>query len=163
MNHLKALIMKFLMIAVVLLLILTVIYDVEIEKTLLISLALTLIAYVLGDLMIFRRAGDGASNKQSATRDSKNYVSNKHADARDPHEDHKKRNMMATIADILLSFFVIWVMGESMIKNPGEDIIQAALISALIIGVGEWFFHKYLDKNVFPEKNGHAVTNNSHH
>lgn len=149
MNHAKALIIKFLMIAVVLLVILTVIYDVEIEKTLLISLVLTLIAYVLGDLMIFRRTGDGSSNKQSG---------NNHSGHRDPHEDHKKRNMMATIADIVLSFLVIWLMSDGMINGAEDEIIRAALFSALVIGVGEWFFHQYLDKNVFPEKDGRAVS-----
>ncbi|MDN7246281.1 YndM family protein [Planococcus shenhongbingii] len=152
MNHVKALIMKFIMIAVVLLVILTGIYDVEFEKTLLISLVLTLIAYVLGDLMIFRKTGDGASNKQTG---------NNHAAGHDRHEDHKKRNMMATIADIVLSFLVIWLLGDALIENA-EDIIQAALISALVIGAGEWFFHKYLDKNVFPEKDGRAVTGTTH-
>lgn len=158
MNHAKALVMKFLMIAVVLLVILTVIYDVEIEKTLLISLVLTLIAYVLGDLMIFRRTGDGSSNKQNGN-NVNNSNGNKNAH---PHEDHKKRNMMATIADIILSFLVIWLMGDGMIKGADNEIIRAALFSALVIGVGEWFFHKYLDKNVFPEKDGRAVSDIKH-
>lgn len=161
MNHAKALIVKFLMIAVVLLVILTVIYDVEIEKTLLISLVLTLIAYVLGDLMIFRKTGDGSSNKQNGN-NVNNSNGNNHSHHRDPHEDHKKRNMMATIADIILSFLVIWLMGDGMIKGADDEIIRAALFSALVIGVGEWFFHKYLDKNVFPEKDGRAVSDTNH-
>lgn len=148
MNHAKALILKFVMIAVVLLVILTGIYDVEIEKTLLISLVLTLIAYVLGDLMIFRKIGDRASNDRTG---------NNQSAGRDRHEDHKKRNMMATIADIILAFLVIWLMGDALIDDA-EDIIQAAFISALVIGAGEWFFHKYLDKSVFPEKDGRAVS-----
>lgn len=152
MNHIKALILKFIMIAVVLLVILTGIYDTEIEKTLLISLVLTLIAYVLGDLMFFRKTGDRESNDKTG---------NNHSSSHDRHEDHKKRNMMATIADIILSFLVIWLMGDAMIENA-EDIVQAALISALVIGVGEWFFHKYLDKNVFPEKDGRAVSGDTH-
>lgn len=69
---------------------------------------------------------------------------------------------MATIADIILSFLVIWLMGDGMIKGAGDEIIRAALFSALVIGVGEWFFHKYLDKNVFPEKDGRAVSDTNH-
>lgn len=59
MNHVKAPVIKFVMIAVVLLIILTGIFDVEFEKTLLISLALTVAADALGDLMIFRKTGKG--------------------------------------------------------------------------------------------------------
>lgn len=57
MNHVKALIIKFLMIAVVLLVILTLFFDVPFMDTVWISIALTLIAYIMGDLMIFRKAG----------------------------------------------------------------------------------------------------------
>ena len=149
MNHVKALVIKFVMIAVVLLIILTGIYDVEFEKTLLISLVLTLIAYALGDLMIFRKMG-----KQTQHNGANNNNANH------DREDHNKRNLMATIADIVLAFLVIWLMGDALIEDA-EDIVQAALISALVIGAGEWFFHKYLDRNVFPEKNGRATTGTS--
>ncbi|TWT13224.1 YndM family protein [Planomicrobium sp. CPCC 101079] len=148
MNHVKALIMKFIMIAVVLLIILTGIFDVEFGDTLLISLVLTAVAYVLGDLMIFRKTGDRTANTQTAG----------HSNT----ADHKKRNTMATIGDIVTSFLVIWLMGQMLFANT-EDIIAASLISALVIGGGEWFFHKYLDKNVFPEKDGHAATGNTRH
>ncbi|WP_033542326.1 YndM family protein [Planococcus sp. CAU13] len=140
MNHVKALIIKFLMIAVVLLIILTGIYDVEFGDTLLISLVLTVLAYALGDLMIFRKTGD--RNRDGAGRVD---------------DDHTKRNAMATVSDIVLSFLVIWLMGEMLLADD-PDLIQAAIISALVIGAGEWFFHKYLDKSVFPEK-GHNVGN----
>ncbi|MDN7245228.1 DUF2512 family protein [Planococcus shenhongbingii] len=145
MNHLKALIIKFVMIAVVLSIILTGIYDVEFGDTLLISLVLTLLAYALGDLMVFRKTGNQTAH---------GHAGNTHANN---HENHKKRNTMATIADIVLSFLVIWLMGDALINNS-EDIVQAALISAIVIGAGEWFFHKYLDRNVFPEKDAHATT-----
>ncbi|MGI2327980.1 YndM family protein [Planococcus sp. YIM B11945] len=153
MNHVKALVIKFIMIALVLLIILTGIYDVEFDKTLLISLVLTVLAYALGDLMIFRKAGNRAANDRN---------SNNHSDRHDREADHKKRNVMATIADIVLSFLVIWLLGDALVENA-EDIMQAALISALVIGAGEWFFHKYLDKNVFPEKDGRAATGNDRH
>ena len=141
MNHLKALVIKFLMIAVVLLIILTGIFDVEFGDTLLISLVLTLVAYVLGDLMIFRKTGDRSD----------------HTRANDNHSDHTKRNAIATIADIVTAFLVIWLMGEALFADT-EDLIMASIISALVIGAGEWFFHKYLDRNVFPEKNDHTTT-----
>lgn len=128
MNHVKALAMKFLMIAAVLLIILTLFFDVPFVDTLWISLALTLVAYVMGDLMIFRKAGDRS--------------------------DQNKRNAIATVSDIVVAFLVIWLMGEALVSND-VNIITPAIISAIVIGGGEWFFHKYLDRSVFPEKQNH--------
>lgn len=131
MNHVKALVIKFLMIAVVLLIILTLFFDVPFMDTIWISLALTIIAYLLGDLMIFRKAGDRT--------------------------DQNKRNAIATISDIVVAFLVIWLIGDALVGND-VDIITPAIISAIVIGGGEWFFHKYLDSSVFPEKHGTANT-----
>ncbi|WKA54452.1 YndM family protein [Planococcus shixiaomingii] len=153
MNHIKALIMKFIMIAIVLSIILTGIFDVEFSDTLLISLVLTVVAYLLGDLMIFRKTGDRDAHDRTGNNDTAGHSNS---------ADHKKRNMMATIGDIVLSFLVIWLMGEMLFAKT-DDIIAASLISALAIGAGEWFFHKYLDKNVFPEKDGRAATGNTNH
>ncbi|WKA55880.1 YndM family protein [Planococcus shixiaomingii] len=131
MNHVKALIIKFVMIAVVLLIILTGFFKVSFVDTLWISLVLTLVAYAMGDLMIFRKAGDA--------------------------RDQNKRNMIATISDIVVAFLVIWLVGDALIGN-NPDIVTASIISAIVIGAGEWFFHKYLDRNVFPEKHDHTTT-----
>ena len=131
MNHVKALIMKFVMIAAVLLIILTGFFKVSFADTLWISLILTLVAYVMGDLMIFRKAGDA--------------------------RNQNKRNMIATISDIVVAFLVIWLVGDALIGN-NPDIVTASIISAIVIGAGEWFFHKYLDRNVFPEKHDHTTT-----
>lgn len=128
MNHVKALAMKFVMIAAVLLVILTLFFDVPFVNTLWISLVLTLVAYVMGDLMIFRKAGDRS--------------------------DQNKRNAIATVSDIVVAFLVIWLMGEALVSND-VNIITPAIISAIVIGGGEWFFHKYLDRSVFPEKQNH--------
>lgn len=129
MNHVKALAMKFVMIAAVLLIILTLFFDVPFVDTLWISLVLTLVAYVMGDLMIFRKAGDRS--------------------------DQNKRNAIATVSDIVVAFLVIWLMGEALVSND-VNIITPAIISAIVIGGGEWFFHKYLDRSVFPEKQNHT-------
>lgn len=131
MNHVKALIMKFVMIAAVLLIILTVFFDVPFADTLWISLALTLVAYVMGDLMIFRKAGNAG--------------------------EQNKRNMIATISDIVVAFLVIWLMGDALVGG-NINIVTPAIISAIVIGAGEWFFHKYLDRSVFPEKHDHTTT-----
>lgn len=131
MNHVKALAIKFVMIAAVLFIILTLMFDVPLADTLWISLALTIIAYAMGDLMVFRKAGNRA--------------------------EQNKRNAIATVADIVVAFLVIWVMGEALVGND-VNIATPAIVSAILIGGGEWFFHKYLDRSVFPEKDDHAPT-----
>lgn len=131
MNHVKALIIKFVMIAAVLLIVLTGFFDVPFMDSIWISLVLTVVAYAMGDLMIFRKAGDAA--------------------------DRTKRNAIATISDIVVAFLVIWLMGEALVGG-NVDIITASIISALVIGAGEWFYHIYLDRSVFPEKHDHTTT-----
>jgi hypothetical protein len=43
-------------------------------------------------------------------------------------------------------------MGASFFGNT-IPVIQATVVSAIVIAVGEWFFHKYLDKNVLNTNN----------
>ena len=132
MQHAKALAIKFVMILAVLTFIHTIIFDGAFTDTLIISAVLTVAAYVLGDLMIFRKAGNDAN----------------------PNNDHYKRNIIGTSSDLVVAFLIIWVLGELLFTND-MNIVGSAVISALIIGLGEWVFHIYLDKNVFPEKTQH--------
>jgi hypothetical protein len=83
MKHLKALLIKFVMSAVVLGIVLTGIYNYDFSDIMLISLVLTVVAYALGDLLVYRNAADDS--------------------------DYKKRNIVATISDLILSFLVIWI------------------------------------------------------
>lgn len=122
MEHIKAILIKFVMITAVLGIILTGIFDISFTETLIISFILTLGAYVIGDMMIFRMSGDET--------------------------EHTKRNTIATLSDIGLSFVVIWLLSELMASGK-DNLAMAAFISALLIGAGEWFFHVYLDKRVF--------------
>ena len=122
MNHLKALVIKFVMIAAVLGIILAGFFDFAFSDTLVISLVLTLLAYVVGDLGIFQNTG--ARTEQD------------------------KRNIIATLSDVLLAAIVIYFMGLSFAENS-ESIVAAAIVSAVVIGLGEWFFHKYIDRQVF--------------
>ncbi|MFP7733301.1 YndM family protein [Priestia aryabhattai] len=132
MKHLKALIIKFVMSALVLGIVLTVIYNYDFSDSILISLVLTVVAYALGDLLVYRNAADDS--------------------------DSKKRNIVATISDLILSFLVIWIMGTSLFGNT-STIIQGSVVSAIVITLGEWFFHNYLDKHVFNTNNyGHTDT-----
>lgn len=132
MEHLKALAVKFVMIAVVLGVILTGIFGVEVADMLTVSLVLTLGAYILGDLMVFKRL---KGNQQ-------------------------KRNTAATLSDAGLAFVLLWFMGTSMF--PEHNVILASLISAIVLAAGEWFFHKYLDNQIF--NNGRSYhTDPIHH
>lgn len=122
MKHIKALLIKFLMIAVVLLVVLTWIFDVSFMDSIWTALVLTVLAYILGDFLLFRLA---------ANRSSQNV-----------------RNMIATGGDIIIAFLTIWFMQIALVDADG-NLALGTLIAALIISGGEWFFHKYLDQNVF--------------
>jgi hypothetical protein len=118
-DHLKAIAIKFVMVAVVLGVILTGIFGVEVSDMLTVSIVLTLGAYILGDLMVFKRLNG----------------------------DQKKRNTVATLADAGLAFVILWFMGTAMF--PDTNVVLASLISAIVLAAGEWFFHKYLDNEIF--------------
>jgi hypothetical protein len=118
-DHLKAIAIKFVMVAVVLGVILTGIFGVEVSDMLTVSVVLTLGAYILGDLMIFKRVNG----------------------------EQKKRNTIATLSDAALAFIILWFMGTAMF--PDTNVVLASLISAIVLAAGEWFFHKYLDNEIF--------------
>lgn len=126
MNHAKALIIKFVMITAVLLVVLTWIFDISFVDTLLISLALTALSYMMGDLLIFLNAGKPS--------------------------DQLTRNSIATFIDFVVAFLVIWFVGQLLTGSMAE-LVAPALVAALVITVGEWFFHKYMDYRVMPEYN----------
>ena len=132
MQHIKAIAIKFVMILGVLTFIHTFIFGGSFTNTLTISVVLTIAAYLLGDLIIFRKAGNDANRNN----------------------DHYKRNTIATGSDLVVAFLLIWLLGELLFTND-RNIAGAAAISALVISLGEWVFHIYLDKNVFPEKTEH--------
>ena len=122
MNHLKAIILKFFMLAIVLLVVLTLFFNVEIMDSIWTALVLTFFAYVLGDLLLFRMA----ANRSGQT----------------------IRNLIATIGDVVIAFLTIWFMLVAL-TDANENLALASLISAIAIGAGEWVFHLYLDKYVF--------------
>lgn len=80
----------------------------------LISLALTAISYIIGDLAILPISS----------------------------------NTVATIADAGLAFATIYVFNY-VFSQPAIP-IRAAIFGALGIAIGEWFFHRFLVKSVFP-------------
>lgn len=121
MKHVYALLIKFIMVAVVLEIILGVMTDLAFTEILYVSVAVTVLAYVIGDLLIL-----AASN-----------------------------NTVATLADAGLALFIIYMFNYIW---PARTIsFTDALVAAVVIGVGEWFFHKYVAKNVFPSESANKI------
>lgn len=116
MNHVKALLIKFIMCTAVLWIVLGVLYNVTFGDILTIGLLLTGVSYIVGDLLILPKLG----------------------------------NQSATIADFVLAFFGTWVLGAMLIEHP-IPLVTASFISALLITIGEYFFHRYMDNHVLDE------------
>ena len=58
----------------------------------------------------------------------------------------RSNNTIATIADIGLSFFLIWYIGSVLTDG---NMFYPSLISAIGIGLFEFVFHKYVLNHVF--------------
>ncbi|MGV6971062.1 YndM family protein [Bacillus halotolerans] len=59
-------------------------------------------------------------------------------------------NMIASLADFGLSLVILWVFLETQTRN-GFSPFAAALIASVCLTVFEYFFHRYLLKNVLDE------------
>ena len=118
-KYVTSIIIKFVMIAAVLLVVLGLFYGVSFAHIVWTSLVLTAVAYVLGDLFVLPFGG----------------------------------NMAATISDFALSFLTIWLIG-AYFYDPYVPVVGAAFFSSLVIAVGEWFFHRYMNQQVLrdPER-----------
>jgi hypothetical protein len=62
----------------------------------------------------------------------------------------KTNNMVATMSDIGLAFFVIWLMSEALTVDVNT--FGRSLIAAIGVGIFEYFFHRYLSKNVINQQ-----------
>jgi hypothetical protein len=56
-------------------------------------------------------------------------------------------NITASFADFGLAFLLIWAMAANM--TPVDNVLIPSLIAAAGVAVFEYFYHKYLVKNVF--------------
>ncbi|MFD2922985.1 YndM family protein [Halobacillus naozhouensis] len=115
MKHIKALLIKFVMVTAVLWIVLGGFYDVSFADILTTSVLLTATAYLIGDLFILPKMG----------------------------------NTAATIADFGLALAGTWILGAFLFEAP-VPLGTASLISAILIAVGEMFFHRYMEKNILP-------------
>ncbi|MFD1029992.1 DUF2512 family protein [Metaplanococcus flavidus] len=64
----------------------------------------------------------------------------------------KTSNKVATGGDFVLVFLLVWLLGMWLIENPGFSLIMPALYTAIVVAAGEWFFHIYLTKRVWGQK-----------
>ncbi|HSJ38038.1 MAG TPA: DUF2512 family protein [Planococcus sp. (in: firmicutes)] len=64
----------------------------------------------------------------------------------------KTSNKVATAGDFVAVFLIVWLLGMWLIENPDFSLLTAALASAAIIAAGEWFFHIYLTKRTWNQK-----------
>ncbi|MGE0911806.1 DUF2512 family protein [Bacillus atrophaeus] len=111
MVHVKALAIKGIMTIIVLYLVLGLGFNFTFGDTLLMTIVLGVVSYLLGDLYVLP----------------------------------KWNNMIATLADFGLAFLVVWLMGMplSMGLSPGT-LALAALFAAIVMAIGEYFFHFYM-------------------
>lgn len=116
MKHVYAILAKFVIIAIILEITLGLMTDLNFTEVLMISLSVTILAYLLGDLFILS-------------------ISN---------------NTIATIADIGLTFLII--LAFNYVYGYGRISYWASIVSAVVVGIGEWFFHKYVARHVFPNR-----------
>jgi|SRR5699024_3200429 len=113
MDYVKALLIKFVMCLAVLWIVLGVFYNITFGHVLTLSLIITGVSFVLGDLYLLPRF----------------------------------ENWGATIADFFLALAIIWLYSITFIDAIFPAVTAAAL-SALILSVGEIFFHRYVDSQI---------------
>lgn len=112
MRHITALLIKFVMVAIVLETVLNILTDLTFGDILYISGTVTILAYIIGDILILSMSN----------------------------------NTIATISDIGLALFTIYMF--NYIWSIHMISYTDATIAALVLGVGELFFHKYVEDNV---------------
>lgn len=110
MKHLKALVVKAIMIWAIVWIILSLLYDVAFIDSTIVGVLIVMALYVLGDLVILRKFG----------------------------------NIAATIADAGVAAVILWLFLS--MRDYNDDLLMLVLIPTVLIGVGEFFFHKWLWK-----------------
>jgi Protein of unknown function (DUF2512) len=60
-------------------------------------------------------------------------------------------NVAATIADFGLALVLIWLVGSFIYEQPVR-VGMAAFVSAIVIALGEFLYHKYLQNQFFTDE-----------
>jgi hypothetical protein len=116
MKHIVALLFKYVIVLVLLEIILSLTTSWTVGQIAVVSVAVTLVSYLIGDLLIL-----GVSN-----------------------------NTVATLCDAVLAFLTIYSFNywSTYPYIPAG----AAVVSAVVLAIGEVFFHKYMAKTVYPNR-----------
>ena len=69
----------------------------------------------------------------------------------------KTNNMTATLSDLGVAFLVILLMGMALTSWSISTLAGASAISALIMALGEYPFHIYLQKNDLGTSSGNVT------
>ena len=112
MKHITAILIKYVMVAIILEIVFMFMASLSFWKILLIAAAVTVIAYFICDVLILS----------------------------------KTNNITATICDAVLSFIIIYAFYFT--STFGSITFLNAIVSAIIIAIGDWFFHKYMVKSI---------------
>ncbi len=115
MKHLKAILYKFLIVLLVLEIVLGLLTNLNFAQLLSISVTVTLLAYIFGDMMILPVSND----------------------------------TIATLFNIGLAWATVYLF--SYIYRGVAISITDAFLAAAVLGIGEWFFHKYIASSVLPK------------
>jgi uncharacterized membrane protein len=114
-RHISTLIFKYVITAIILEIVLLLFGNLSFTNILWISLAITLISYIIGDNILLPTTN----------------------------------NTVATISDVILALVILYLVNYLWMKN--EIPFFAALIASVSLGVGEWFFHKLIDSDIYDE------------
>lgn len=60
------------------------------------------------------------------------------------------KNIYTTLADVVTAFLILWFLGSWMGSEPIEYYTGFAIVS-VIVGVFEFFYHRFLLSRIFPE------------
>ena len=55
-------------------------------------------------------------------------------------------NSIAVLSDIVLATLLLWMLGNAMDNSAGS--LVNALAVSVFVGIGEWFFHNYMQEKV---------------
>ncbi|MEL4105273.1 DUF2512 family protein [Oscillospiraceae bacterium WX1] len=119
MKHLVAILFKFVIVLVLLEILLNLMTALTVGQIFMISLAVTVVGYIIVDLLILSHSN----------------------------------NMVATLCNAVLSFLTIYSF-NFWSRYPSFS-IGAAIFSAIILAVGDWFFHRYLVRSIYPNRRKH--------
>lgn len=116
MEHVRALIIKALMIGVITVAVLSMFRGLRPVTAIWIAIVITIAAYVLGDLLILPAYG----------------------------------NLSASISNGIIAFLITWL--TPLVVPRIAIMLGTALTVGALVGIGEWFFHKYFSAAALDDK-----------